>query len=85
MIYHEAFEAISVNFYRNVRNITKLNEQELRFGIFEKEKSWHNQYKDSAYIFIGKLFSAISTALFLRLFIFSFFVCKKIFLEMAKV
>jgi len=39
----------------NVRNITKLNEQELKFGLFDNEKSWHNQYKDSAYIFVGGL------------------------------
>ena len=41
-------------FCRNVRNITKLNEQELKFGIFDNERSWHSQYKDSAYIFVGK-------------------------------
>eukprot|EP00794_Sanderia_malayensis_P010804 gene10804-11958_t len=39
----------------NVRNITKLNEQELKYGIFDAAKSWHNQYKNSAYIFIGGL------------------------------
>ena len=41
--------------YRNVRNIAKLNEQELKYGIFDHRKSWHSQYKDSAYIFIGIL------------------------------
>eukprot|EP00795_Rhopilema_esculentum_P016711 gene16710-8161_t len=39
----------------NVRNIAKLNEQELKYGIFDHRKSWHSQYKDSAYIFIGGL------------------------------
>ncbi|KAI1301582.1 RNA-binding motif protein, X-linked 2 [Halotydeus destructor] len=36
----------------NVRNITKLNERELQLGI-EQKNSWHNMYKDSAWIFIG--------------------------------
>lgn len=39
----------------NVRNIAKLNEQELKYGIFNAAKSWHNQYKNSAYIFVGGL------------------------------
>ena len=36
-----------------MRNVKKLNEQDLRNGIFEHTKTWHSQYKDSAYIFIG--------------------------------
>ena len=40
--------------FRNVRNIAKLNEQELKLGIFYEKRSWHAEYKDSAYIFIGK-------------------------------
>jgi len=39
----------------NVRNIAKLNDQELSHGIFDQKHSWHNQYKDSAYVFIGGL------------------------------
>lgn len=37
---------------RNVKNITKLAEQDL---IGNKKTSWHDQYKDSAWIFIGGL------------------------------
>ncbi|KAG0433482.1 hypothetical protein HPB47_019868 [Ixodes persulcatus] len=39
---------------RNVKNITKLNETELKLGINEKT-SWHKKYKDSAWIFVGGL------------------------------
>uniref|UniRef100_A0A2L2YHD0 RNA-binding motif protein, X-linked 2 n=1 Tax=Parasteatoda tepidariorum TaxID=114398 RepID=A0A2L2YHD0_PARTP len=38
----------------NVKNITKLNEIELSKGTTDK-KSWHDIYKDSAWIFIGGL------------------------------
>ncbi|XP_035232969.1 RNA-binding motif protein, X-linked 2-like isoform X2 [Stegodyphus dumicola] len=38
----------------NVKNITKLNETELAKGTIDK-KSWHDLYKDSAWIFIGGL------------------------------
>ena len=40
--------------FRNVKNIRKLNEREIELGIDDKS-SWHNQYKDSAWIFIGGL------------------------------
>ncbi|KAJ8310765.1 hypothetical protein KUTeg_012630 [Tegillarca granosa] len=40
--------------FRNVKNIQKLNETELKLGLIGK-KSWHDQYKDSAWIFIGGL------------------------------
>ncbi|TGZ39336.1 RNA-binding motif protein, X-linked 2 [Temnothorax longispinosus] len=36
----------------NVKNIKKLNEQELRG---RNKTSWHDQYKDSAWIFVGGL------------------------------
>jgi RNA-binding motif X-linked protein 2 len=36
-----------------VKNIKKLSEQELKSG--NTVSSWHNQYKDSAWIFIGGL------------------------------
>lgn len=39
-------------FFRNVKNIKKLSEQELTLGL---KTSWHDQYKDSAWIFIGGL------------------------------
>jgi len=38
----------------NVRNTQKLNERMLEMGV-EDSESWHRQYKDSAYIFIGGL------------------------------
>jgi len=39
----------------NVRNINQLNENDLKHGIFDHHKTWHSQYKDSAYIFVGGL------------------------------
>ena len=40
--------------HRNVRNTQKLNERMLEMGV-EDSESWHRQYKDSAYIFIGNI------------------------------
>lgn len=58
----EAFIAFSVQIlidlpyeslrYRNMKNVTKLSENELRRG---GTSSWHDQYKDSAWIFVGGL------------------------------
>ena len=42
------------SYFRNVKNIQKLNEIELQQGVSVKN-SWHQQYKDSAWIFIGGL------------------------------
>lgn len=39
----------------NVRNVTKLNEQDIKNGRFDHNLTWHAQYKDSAYIFVGGL------------------------------
>lgn len=39
---------------RNVRNIAKLSQTELEMGV-DIKNSWHNMYKDSAWIFIGGL------------------------------
>jgi len=39
----------------NVRNIERLNDNDLRNGIFDHSVTWHSQYKDSAYIFVGGL------------------------------
>ncbi|KAK0086338.1 hypothetical protein PV325_003345 [Microctonus aethiopoides] len=36
----------------NVKNITKLGEQEL---LYDRKTSWHDEYKNSAWIFIGGL------------------------------
>lgn len=40
--------------FRNVKNIQKLSERELELGVNFKH-SWHQQYRDSAWIFIGGL------------------------------
>ena len=42
-------------FCRNVKNTLKLNEKMLDMGV-EDSESWHKQYKDSAYIFIGEIY-----------------------------
>ena len=39
---------------RNTKNIQKLNQRVLELGIVGK-KSWHDEYKDSAWVFIGGL------------------------------
>lgn len=39
----------------NTRNIKALNENDIKNGIFDHRNTWHSQYKDSAYIFIGGL------------------------------
>ncbi|XP_069103971.1 RNA-binding motif protein, X-linked 2-like [Argopecten irradians] len=38
----------------NVRNTQELNKRELELGLIGK-KSWHDKYKDSAWVFIGGL------------------------------
>ncbi|XP_038051013.1 RNA-binding motif protein, X-linked 2-like isoform X2 [Patiria miniata] len=39
----------------NVKNINKLNDIEAELGVVGSKTSWHEQYKDSAYVFIGGL------------------------------
>lgn len=41
-----------MDIFRNVKNIQKLGEQEL---LSDRKTSWHDQYKNSAWIFIGGL------------------------------
>ena len=38
---------------RNVKNLNKLNENEIKLGKVGGKTSWHNQYRDSAWIFFG--------------------------------
>ena len=39
-----------------VQEISRINEQELKNGIYGGSKgSWHNKYKDSAWVFLGGL------------------------------
>lgn len=40
----------------NVKAVQKLNETELRLG---QKGSWHDQYSNSAYIFIGELLTLV--------------------------
>lgn len=47
-------ECLGLFFFRNVKNIQKLNQRELEQGNFGK-KSWHDEYKNSAWVFIGGL------------------------------
>lgn len=42
-------------FYSNVKNLQKLNDRELELGLAGSTNSWHKQYKDSAWIFVGGL------------------------------
>lgn len=52
MIYIIVLIAYVHNIFSNVKNIKKLGEQEL---LYDRKTSWHDQYKDSAWIFIGGL------------------------------
>ncbi|CCF60461.1 hypothetical protein KAFR_0K01050 [Kazachstania africana CBS 2517] len=38
-----------------IRSIKKISENELHNGILSSDLSWHNDYKDQAYVFIGGL------------------------------
>ena len=40
---------------RNVKNLNKMNQRELELGVAGTKTSWHAQYKDSAWIFVGGL------------------------------
>jgi RNA-binding motif X-linked protein 2 len=45
-------ELPSFNISSNVKNVKKLSELELKRNL---KTSWHDQYKDSAWIFVGGL------------------------------
>ena len=38
-----------------MRQLTKLNERELSAGQSGTKTSWHEQYRDSAWVFVGGL------------------------------
>ena len=38
-----------------MRQLTKLNERELSAGHSGTKTSWHEQYRDSAWVFVGGL------------------------------
>ncbi|CAI4404996.1 BDM_1a_G0027730.mRNA.1.CDS.1 [Saccharomyces cerevisiae] len=38
-----------------MNKIQQINDKELQSGILSPHQSWHNEYKDNAYIYIGNL------------------------------
>ena len=38
-----------------MKNTQKLNEKELELGLVGSKSSWHEDFKDSAWIFVGGL------------------------------
>lgn len=54
---HEIINKMLTSFLlhlRNVKNIQKLSQRELELGVNIKQ-SWHQQYRDSAWVFLGGL------------------------------
>jgi hypothetical protein len=49
------FLIIAVLFDRNMKNQQKMNERELSLGLTGTQSSWHSQYADSAWVFVGGL------------------------------
>ena len=41
-------------FCSNMKEIQRINEREIDLGVEASEKSWHKQYSESAYVFVGK-------------------------------
>ena len=41
--------------FRNVRNQNLMNDREIELGIAGTNKTWHRDYRDSAWLFIGGL------------------------------
>lgn len=50
------------------KNINKISERELESGILKPELSWHNEYKDRAYVYIGGLNRDLTEADILTIF-----------------
>ena len=50
-IYEQGFPHIM----NQIKSINRINDRELENGILDTENSWHNEYKDQAYIYIGGL------------------------------
>ncbi|XP_076820323.1 RNA-binding motif protein, X-linked 2-like [Clavelina lepadiformis] len=42
-----------MNILTKIRLINELNDKELRMGVVGSSSSWHNQYKDSAWLYVG--------------------------------
>lgn len=51
-----------------IRTIQRINDTELSSGILSPNLSWHNEYKDRAYIFIGGLNVELTEADVLTIF-----------------
>ena len=51
-----------------IRAIQRINDTELSSGILSPNLSWHNEYKDRAYIFIGGLNVELTEADILTIF-----------------
>lgn len=48
---------MSIDFWicRNMKNQQKLNERELSLGLTGTSSSWHREYDDSAWVYVGGL------------------------------
>lgn len=51
-----------------IKGIEKINEAELSQGILKQEQSWHYEYRNQAYIFIGGLHKELTEADILTIF-----------------
>ena len=48
-------ESFIMNPITNAKNLKKISDKEIEMGISGTSASWHNMYKDSAWIFVGGL------------------------------
>merc|ERR1712141_552480 len=46
---------IKMNPLTNMKNLNKMNDREIEMGVAGTSSSWHNEYKDSAWIYSGGL------------------------------
>ena len=37
----------------NIKNLNAMNDRELDMGVAGTKNSWHNEYRESAWIFVG--------------------------------
>lgn len=51
-----------------IRSIRSLSEQELELNILDAQDSWHEEYKDNAYIYFGQLKKSLTEADILTIF-----------------
>lgn len=55
MVFSRKSGSVHSVFDRNIRNLNKINERELELGLAGSATSWHAQYKNSAWVFVGGL------------------------------